>query len=84
MSSEQVSYAWQDVETTSVSTGDVLRVKQDAYFGAAGSTHNGRIVKVLDVKDGDVHVTSIDLRLPYIANARHAAYRLEKKVICDL
>jgi hypothetical protein len=79
-----VSYAWKDVEPSSALIGEVLRVKQDAYFGAAGSAHNGRIVKVLDVKDGDVHVTSIDLRLPYIANARHAAYRLEKKVVCNI
>jgi Ni,Fe-hydrogenase III large subunit len=83
VSSDQVSYAWKDVDIASISAGDVLRVKQTAYSSAAGAAHNGRIVKVIEVKDGDIHVTSIDLRTPHITNARHPAYRLEKKVVLD-
>lgn len=35
------------------------------------------------VKDGDVHVASADYKLPYLANARHAPYKLERKVAVE-
>lgn len=76
-----VNTLWADVSASDLKTGDVLRVKVDAYKTAAGKIHNGRLVRVIDVKDGDVHVTTIDLRLPYVSGARHAPYRLEKKVV---
>lgn len=72
---------WQDVTGTDLKAGDVLRVKHEAYASNAGKLHNGRLVKVINVEDGDVHVTTIDMKLPFIARARHAAYRLERKVV---
>jgi len=75
--------AWIDVQTSAISSGDILRVKLDAYKSDVGKLHNGRLVKVLMVKDGDVHVTSADYKLPYLANSRHAAYKLERKVTVE-
>ena len=71
---------WEDVQHATLNIGDVVRVKVDAYAASGvGKTHNGRLMRVIDIKDGDVLVTSIDMKLPYIPAARHAMYRLEKK-----
>lgn len=75
---------WADVEMATVSVGDVLRVKADAYAGKAGETHNGRLVRVIERLAGEVVVGTIDMRLPFIARSHHAPYRLERKVlVCD-
>jgi hypothetical protein len=76
-----VNSIWKDISALDVSVGDTVRVKTDAYRTAVGDIHNGRLVRITDIKDGDIHVTTIDLKLPYISGARHAAYRLEKKVV---
>lgn len=72
---------WADVDCMSLSVGDILRVKFDAYQTSVGKIHNGRLVRVIEVKDGDVHVVTADYKLPYLPRARHAPYRLEKKVL---
>jgi hypothetical protein len=79
-SMESSEYQWIDVSSQSISPGDVLRVKNDAYSSSAGKIHNGRLVRVHEVKDGDVRVATIDLKTPHILDARHAPHRLEKKV----
>jgi signal peptidase I len=73
--------AWVDVESMTINVGDILRVKHDAYDSKVGNIHNGRIVRVIEVKDGDVHVTTADYKTPYLSRARHAPYRLERKVV---
>jgi len=74
------SALWCNASDLLVVEGDVLRVRHDAYKTSAGRIHNGRLVRVVDIVNGDVIVSSIDMKLPYIAAARHAAYRLEKKI----
>ena len=71
---------WTGVEMKDIRVGDVLRVRKDAYTGKAAEAHNGRLVKVIDRKDGDVVVHTIDMKLPYMTGTRHAPYRLERKV----
>lgn len=71
---------WKDVSCASVQVGDILRVKLDAYSTKGCAIHNGRIVKVVDVRNGDIHVTTIDCSLPFIKEARHSPYKLEKAV----
>jgi hypothetical protein len=71
---------WEDASALDVNVDDVLRVKKDAYKTDAGRLHNGRLVKVVDIKDGDIYVTTIDYKTPHIHSARHPAYKLEKKI----
>lgn len=63
-----------------IKIGDVLRVRLDAYTGKTADVHNGRLVRVLDRKDGDVIVSTIDMKMPYMTGTRHAPYRLERKI----
>lgn len=76
-----MSYTWEDAVNLTISVGDVLRVKNNAYTTDAGKLHNGRLVKVTDIKDGDIYVTTIDYKTPHIQSARHPAYKLEKKIV---
>jgi hypothetical protein len=71
---------WEDASSLEIKIDDVLRVKKDAYGTDAGRLHNGRLVKVVEVKDGDIYVTTIDYKTPHIPSARHPAYKLEKKI----
>lgn len=68
------------VEMSDIRIGDILRVKLDAYTGSAAEHHNGRLVRVLERKDGDVVTSTIDMKMPYFACTRHAPYRLERKI----
>ena len=72
---------WEDASALEVNVDDILRVKKDAYKTDAGRLHNGRLVKVVDIKDGDIYVTTIDYKTPHIQSARHPAYKLEKKIV---
>lgn len=63
-----------------VKIGDVVRVKQNAYSGSTGKIHNGRLCEVVDIRDGDVVVKSIDNVLPTLTSTYHPPYNLEKKV----
>lgn len=74
-------YVWEDAVNLTISIGDVLRVKNNAYTTDAGKLHNGRLVKVTNIKDGDVYVTTIDYKLPHVTSARHPMYKLEKKLV---
>jgi len=75
-----VNDLWADASDLDVQVDDVLRVKKDAYRTDAGRLHNGRLVKVVEIREGDIYVTTIDYKTPHIASARHPAYKLEKKI----
>ena len=61
--------------------GDKVRVLQDAFDEETLSRiHNGRVCVVLDAKDGDIIVASIDDRLPRLTDTRYPYYKLEKAV----
>ena len=71
---------WKEVTSREVEIGDVLRVKMDAYSTDAGVLHNGRLVEVTNVSNGDVFVKTIDNVVPGISEARHPVYKLEKRI----
>jgi hypothetical protein len=73
--------AWTDVTASSVSVGDVVRVKMHSYTGVVGDIHNGRYCEVLDVRGGDVIVCSIDDVMPVLAETHHSPHVLEKMAI---
>lgn len=72
--------AWVDVDPFSLTPGEVLRVKTNAYATDAGTLHNGRLVEVLRVESGDVYVKTVDEIAPEIHEARHPPYKLEKRI----
>lgn len=72
---------WQEVTTNKISVGEVLRVKTSAYSTDAGDIHNGRLVEVLRISDGDVYVKTIDNRKPPIKITMHPPHKLERLVI---
>ena len=58
--------------------GDIVKIKDDAYSGAVGRIHNGRICEVVEVRHGDVIVRSIDDKDPMLTQTRNSPYILEK------
>lgn len=61
--------------------GDRVRVLMNAFSSPAGQQiHNGRIGVVIDVRDGDIIVESIDNRKPKLTQTRYPYYKLEKAV----
>ena len=72
---------WLAVHSKNVVAGDVVRVRSSAYRGELGKIHNGRLCKVLEARDGDIIVCSIDEMLPYLSRTHHAPHTLEKRVV---
>ena len=72
---------WLAVHSKNVVAGDVVRVRSGAYRGELGKIHNGRLCKVLETRDGDIVVCSIDEMLPYLGRTHHAPHTLEKRVV---
>jgi dimeric dUTPase (all-alpha-NTP-PPase superfamily) len=72
---------WTDVMTNSIVIGDMVRVKLHSYSGVVGEIHNGRYCEVLDIRDGDVIVSSIDGLTPSLSETHHSPNVLEKMVI---
>lgn len=70
---------WVSVHTRNVRPGDIVRVRLDAYSGSVGGMHNGRICQVLEVRDGDVIVKSVDEKLPILTATHHSPTSLEKE-----
>jgi hypothetical protein len=71
---------WEFVSANKFSVGDVVRVKIDAYSGDVGDIHNGRLGAVINVKNGDVVIKSIDGILPELHETHHSPNVLEKRV----
>lgn len=69
------------VHSRNVIAGDVVRVRSGMYRGDVGKIHNGRICEVLEVRNGDIIVCSIDEKTPRLEKAHHAPHALEKRVI---
>lgn len=75
-----MNYEWQELTSGVTAVGDVLRVKRNAYSTDAGVIHNGRLVEVTKISNGDIFVRTIDGLEPEILEARHPAYKLEKRI----
>jgi hypothetical protein len=77
---EKTEEAWIPVERGFVSTGDIVRVKHDAFDGKTGLYHNGRVGKVVAVRSGDYVFRSTDGKSPEIDGARYHPDSLERRV----
>lgn len=47
-----------------LSTGQIVRIAPNAFRGSLGKIHNGRLVKVVDRRWGDIIVDSVDGKNP--------------------
>lgn len=72
---------WVEALRGSIHTGDVIRVRFDAFDGDQGRYHNGRVGKVIGVRHGDVIMRSTDNKSPNIDGARYDTKYLERRVL---
>lgn len=61
-------------------TGDIVRVKHNAFTGEAGLIHNGRLGKVVAIRSGDVIFRSTDGLDPFLDGTHFPFIKLEKRV----
>lgn len=69
---------WQQARNGALRVGDVVKVKPDAYAGAAGAYHNGRICRIVAMRYGDIIVR--DDSDPSYAGQHHQAAALLRRV----
>lgn len=73
-------YMWIPVQPGSITIGDVVRVKADAFQDKLGPLHNGRRGTVVAVRYGDVIFNDTDGRKPELKGVHYSPYKLEKRV----
>lgn len=71
---------WFDAVPGAITTGDVVRVKADAFDGAAAPIHNGRVGKVVGIRYGDIIFKSTDGKDPRHDSTHYSPYKLQKLV----
>jgi hypothetical protein len=77
---EESEEVWMEAIRGSVHTGDVVRVLHDAYEGRMGQYHNGRIGKVVGVRNGMIFFRSTDDIHPQIDGASYPFDKLQLRV----
>lgn len=78
--SENEEEVWVAAKSGSLTVGEEIRVKRNAYDGPAGLVHNGRRGVITAIRYGDIHVRYTDgeeLNTPFI---KHPPSALEKRV----
>lgn len=78
--SEKDEEIWAPAKPGSLTVGEEIRVKNDAYDGPAGLLHNGRRGVITGIRYGDIYVRYTegeDLQLPFI---KHQPQLLEKRM----
>jgi hypothetical protein len=60
--------------------GDQVRVLSNAFDGAAGVVHNGRLGRVAAIRSGDIIVDGTDDKMPQLLGAHYSPFKLEKRV----
>jgi hypothetical protein len=75
-----MDYLWADTNARELRPNDVVRVQLNAFSGKLARIHNGRLLKVLEVKNGDVITESIDKRSPKLSGAHYSPFKLEKRI----
>lgn len=63
-----------------IQVGNTVRVREDAFPGPSGRTHNGRVGRVLAKRNGDIIVRSTDGKEPYLDMAHYPPSALELRV----
>lgn len=71
---------WVPAQAGSLIVGDVVRVRHDAFDGATGLYHNGRVGKVIAVRYGDVIFRTTDGKEPLIDGSHYPPAKLDKRI----
>jgi hypothetical protein len=71
---------WVPVLMGTIQRGDTVRVKSDAYSGASGKVHNGRVGRVVGARSGDVIFKSTDNVAPALEGTHYRPDLLEKRI----
>lgn len=69
---------WIPAQPGQIVVTDKVRVKADAFSGELGTTHNGRLCKVVGVRYGDIIVKSVDGKTPELDGTHYSPHVLEK------
>lgn len=71
---------WVQAKPGNLVVRDTVRVRLDAYEGAAGLAHNGRVGVITAIRYGDVYVRYTDDKTEYRGLIHHSPHSLEKRV----
>lgn len=71
---------WEEVRRGRIFVQDVVRVKHNAYGGYTGTIHNGRVGRVVALRNGEIFISYSDNREPSFDTIRHSPNSLEKMV----
>lgn len=78
---EETDEKWAPVNVGfNVKVGNTVRVRKDAFSGAAGRAHNGRVGRVLAKRSGDIIIRTTDGKEPYLDGAHYPPSALELRV----
>lgn len=69
---------WEPAEAGfTLTTGQIVRVSPSAYVGNLGRIHNGRLVKVVARRWGNIIVDSVDGKMPELRSAHYPSNVLQ-------
>jgi hypothetical protein len=71
---------WVPAMPGQLTVGDEVRVRNNAFDGDLGTTHNGRRGKITGLRYGDVIFKSTDGKAPLLDGAHYSPDKLEKRV----
>ena len=76
----KMEYLWAETNARELAPGDTVRVKANSFkLPNLKAIHDGRILQVLYVKNGDVVANSIDNKTPILEGAHYSPFHLEKR-----
>ena len=72
---------WIEAQRVLLEPGLIVRVKPDAFdIDRLAKTHNGRIGKILEVRDGDVILETVDGKKPHLTGAHYSPWILQMQL----
>lgn len=71
---------WVEARPGSLTIGETVKVKHDAYENEVGVLHNGRRGKITAIRYGDIVIRTTDDKTPFIDGAHHSPHKLLKLV----
>lgn len=71
---------WEPAEAGfTLTTGQIVRISPTAFAGKLGQLHNGRLVKVVARRWGDIIVDSVDGKKPELRGAHYPPHVIQVK-----
>lgn len=77
---EETEEVWVDIIPGQVKVADTVRVRAEAFEGKTGQMHNGRVGRIVAIRNGNIIVKSTDGKNPILDGVHYSPYNLEKRV----